>query len=266
MFKGLSRRKFYKKFRCEDDCRLYLHDLKWKRGYVCKRCGNTSAWKGRTSFNLKCAKCAYDESVTANTVFHKLKFPLLTAFGLAFEISVPKKGRSSNDLWKEFGVNPKTVYAFRKKIQNAIESGYDDDIVESVDANLVVDGITLTKRGDNQSGFQRIAVQLKKLSKSSKKKLRVQPGYFPPEPGDIDLSKLIGGKFKEERARIVLWNFKTWLTGTHHHCSLERFGGYLHEFFFRYNFRHHTDEIWHRLIEKLMVPIATNHSVRGCKW
>ena len=40
--------------------------------------------KARTGFIFVCQACRYDESVTANTVFYKLKIPLLKAFGMSF--------------------------------------------------------------------------------------------------------------------------------------------------------------------------------------
>jgi hypothetical protein len=91
MFQGISAQQFNKYFQNEDDCKQYLFDLKWKKGYRCRRCGCTKYYKGRTRFHLRCRSCGYDESVTAQTIFHKLKIPLLKAFGMAFRLSVRKK-------------------------------------------------------------------------------------------------------------------------------------------------------------------------------
>ena len=130
MFTGVSSKKFNDEFKCEDDCRQFLFDLKWQKGYTCSRCGHDQSWPGRMSFHLRCRKCDYDESVSANTIFHKIKIPLLKAFGMAFQIAVPKKGRSSVDLASDFSVDPKTACAFRRKIQKAMEFNEDakDDI------------------------------------------------------------------------------------------------------------------------------------------
>lgn len=92
MFKGISIEQFNKSFRTEDDCRQYLFDMKWQQGYKCRDCGSVKSYKGKTQFHLRCQYCGYDESVTANTIFHKLKIPLLKAFGMAFRIAVRKKG------------------------------------------------------------------------------------------------------------------------------------------------------------------------------
>lgn len=254
MFKGINQEEFYAKFQCEDDCNEYLFSLKWKKGYMCKRCGHKKSWKGKTAFHVRCQKCGYDESVTANTIFHKLKIPLKKAFGLAFEMAISKKGKSSNDLRKTFKVNAKTAYNFRKKAHKAIEMGVEKDSVESEDVGLVIDGITVMKREKGLNGFQRIGVELKKsVSQKHRNITFIRPVHFLTAEGEIDFSRLIGGKFKEPKARILLWNFKVWLTGVHHHCSVTYLQGYLNEFFFRYSYRHRTEEIWHQLIERFML-------------
>ncbi len=94
MFQGISGQQFNRCFKNEDDCKQYLFDLKWKKSYRCTRCGCTKNYKGRTRFHLRCRSCSYNESVTAQTIFHKVKIPLLKAFGRAFRLSVRKKGMS----------------------------------------------------------------------------------------------------------------------------------------------------------------------------
>ncbi len=61
--------------------------------------------KGRKWFYRRCRACKYDESVTANTLFHKCKLSLLKAFEIGFRISVKKKGMSSNELGRELDVS-----------------------------------------------------------------------------------------------------------------------------------------------------------------
>src|ERR1700753_1573193 len=98
MFRGISIDQFNKYFQTDEDCRLYLFNLKWKNGFRCFRCKKTKGYKGKKSFNIRCAGCGYEESVTANTLFHKLKIPLLKAFGMLYRIGVKKKGMSTLEL------------------------------------------------------------------------------------------------------------------------------------------------------------------------
>ncbi|RYG40585.1 MAG: IS1595 family transposase [Chitinophagaceae bacterium] len=77
MFKGMQLEEFNQTFRTEDDCKQYLFDIKWKKGYECRKCYRTKFWKGRTQFHARCSTCGYDESITSHTVFHKIQIPLL---------------------------------------------------------------------------------------------------------------------------------------------------------------------------------------------
>src|SRR5216683_4551813 len=122
MFKGITVAEFNKAFCCEQDCQQYLFDLKWKDGYRCRKCNYTKSVKGKTGFHLRCANCGYDESVTAHTLFHKVKIPLLKAFRMGFRIAVRKKGMSTTELAKEFEVNQKSSWLFKRKSQEAMES------------------------------------------------------------------------------------------------------------------------------------------------
>ena len=47
--------------------------------------------KGNKPFYRRCQKCRYDESVTANTMFHKCKMGLQKAFEGVFLMAVNKK-------------------------------------------------------------------------------------------------------------------------------------------------------------------------------
>jgi len=64
-----------------------------------------------------CKKSKYDESVTANTMFHKCKLGLLKAFGIGFRISVKKKGMSTNELAKEFDCQQRSAWLLKAKYQ-----------------------------------------------------------------------------------------------------------------------------------------------------
>lgn len=139
MFKGTSIFKFYEMFSSDMDCYKYLSDLKWLKGYSCKKCNHDNYCKGRSPFSRRCTRCKYDESSTSGTMFHKLKFPILKAFHIAFRVSVRKKGMSSCELSKELDLRQKTCWAFKVKLQEAMASSrrYPLDKVTEVDEFLI---------------------------------------------------------------------------------------------------------------------------------
>lgn len=113
---------FRSRFNSEIACLKYLAELKWGKGFKCRKCEHTLSGKGDRWEDRRCQKCGYNESPTANTVFHSIKLPLVTAFEMAFRISVSKKGISGLALSREYHLNPKTAYHFRQKVQQAMYS------------------------------------------------------------------------------------------------------------------------------------------------
>lgn len=121
-FKGLNSIKFYTRFKDEDSCLEYLSHVKWKNGYYCKRCGNANYCKGKSSFSRRCTKCKYDESVTAHTMFDKVRFSMQTCFHIIFKICTKIKGMSALEISREFDTRPMTCWMFKWKVQQAMRS------------------------------------------------------------------------------------------------------------------------------------------------
>jgi hypothetical protein len=118
----LDRKAFEKRFGAKSSCYAYLAELKWGIRSNCRRCEHNQYIKGKQPSSRRCTKCGYDESTTAFTVFHKLKFDIDKAFGMLYEISTSKKGASSVWLAERFGVQQNTAWLFRQKVQKAMES------------------------------------------------------------------------------------------------------------------------------------------------
>lgn len=122
ILKELDRQVFKDRFTCKQDCYEFLEELKWQDGYNCKRCKGSVYIKGKQPASRRCSKCGYDESTTTDTLFHKLKFGIDRAFEMLYEITTSKKGANSIWLVEHFGVNQKTAWAFRQKVQLAMKS------------------------------------------------------------------------------------------------------------------------------------------------
>jgi len=106
----------------KDSCLKYLEDLKWARGYKCKKCGNTKWCKGKDDFSKRCTKCRYDESPTAYTIFHKLKFPIVKAFYMLFLVYANKEKITSLELSEILTLRQSTCWNFNKKINEAMKN------------------------------------------------------------------------------------------------------------------------------------------------
>lgn len=113
--------------RSEKSCFDYLISCKWRMGFKCRRCAHSEFGKGKKWHHRRCKKCRYDESATANTLFHKLKFPIKKAFEITFELMRNESGLSTCEISRRFGIQQSTAWFFKRKIQQGaygIERGY----------------------------------------------------------------------------------------------------------------------------------------------
>lgn len=112
---------FNKRFLSDDDCLAYLAAIKWRgEHYICRKCGNTTYHKGRSPYSRRCNRCKYDESVTAGTIFHRLKFPILTAFRIINLMATSNRGVTSISISQEFGITQMTSLMFKYKVQSVM--------------------------------------------------------------------------------------------------------------------------------------------------
>lgn len=282
MFEGLNSIEFSKKFSNNEDCYNYLLELKWSKGYKCIKCGHEKSVKGRTWYYKRCQKCQYDESATSGTLFHKLKFPLHKAFHICFRLSVKKKGMSTVELSKEFSLQQRTCWLFKRKVQEAMKSSGQYPLEESVEVDeFLVGGYEEGKKGRSQGKKKLVIVGVEKIGKNkigrayakvienssseeiksffdnhislgAKVKTDKWRGYLPLKE-DYKLKQVLSDKgesFPELHTHIM--NLKGWLRGIHHHCSIEHIQSYLNEFHFRFNRRNHLKTIFKKVIERMV--------------
>lgn len=121
LFKGQNLLEFAERFKSDDDCKEYLAHMKWSEGYVCLKCGHKAS-QTRKDFSRVCNKCSHIESVTANTLFHKVKFGIRKAFFICFEMTTTTKSLSASYMAERFGVTEKTARLFMHKVREAMKS------------------------------------------------------------------------------------------------------------------------------------------------
>ena len=164
MFKGINAIGFNKKFFNNETCYEYLMEKKWGNGYQCSRCGHTKAYKGKTCYHRRCKKCGYDESVTANTIFHGMHMPLLKAFHMIFRLSARKKGMSTVELGAEVGVQQKTAWLLKRKVQAAMNDRNKDKLDGDVEIDeMLIGGYCQGKPGRNLDEKTAVMIGIEKL-------------------------------------------------------------------------------------------------------
>lgn len=288
--KGLDRESFDDRFGDNGSCYKFLAELKWASGYRCLRCAGTAYIKGKQPSSRRCSKCGYDESVTSGTVFHKLKFELRKALGMLYDIVTSKKGANSIWLAERYGVNQKTAWLFRQKVQLSMESSRQHPLEAEVHVDEFEIGtpqpgeqgrsrsekkvrvvIALENRqGKTGRGYARViddysAASLKPIfddhiSKDATVKADRWAGYIPIKEEYKGLTQQLSNKGKNfPMLHIQIRNFKNWLRGVHSYCNREYLQRYIDEYFFRFNRRNHRGTILDKIIKRCMSNPPTTY-------
>lgn len=117
----ISYEEFSKLFPDETSCFRYLYELKWSNGYECIKCKCTENTADEKLFVKKCSRCGYSESVTANTLFHALKFPVNKAFYILYLTIYQPDHHTLSELSQLLDLNLNTVWKFKQKVISVIE-------------------------------------------------------------------------------------------------------------------------------------------------
>jgi two-component system, sensor histidine kinase LadS len=103
-------------------CYQYLKDLKWKDGFECPKCSNKKFGRGNNNFTYKCTQCQHQESVTSNTLFHAIKFPISKAFYLAYYLHKNGNDVSYEELALKLELSKNTAWKFGKKVIQIVDA------------------------------------------------------------------------------------------------------------------------------------------------
>lgn len=287
-FKSVNAIQFHKRFPDEIACSEYIAKAKWPdKGFTCKKCGYHRYSRGKKPYSRRCLRCRHDESPTAGTAFDKVKFSLHIAFHILFKVSVRKKGLSTLELSREFGLRQKTCWAFKRKIQQVMKSSEKYPLVDEVHVDeCVIGGPEEQKRGRSHGNKKIVIVALeirnpgvgrayaqviqdyssksfkpffeKHISNDAIIKTDEWTGYKPLKEDYPNLNQIpskSGKGFPDLHIHIM--NLKGWIRGVHHHCSNEYLQGYLNEYHFRFNRRNSEEVLFNTLIKRMVENNAT---------
>jgi len=111
---------FAARFGDERSCAEFLAELRWPGGFRCD-CGGTRAWHHESRPRVyQCATCRRQVSVTAGTVMHRTKVPLVEWFWAAWAFSQDKRGVSALHLSRLLGRRYETVWRLLHKVRDAL--------------------------------------------------------------------------------------------------------------------------------------------------
>jgi hypothetical protein len=265
-FRGQNELAFQQAFSTAEKCYAYLAHYKWKDGFKCPSCGCTEEYHSHKAYHKRCKQCFHLESVTANTLFHKVKFGIQKAFYIVFKMSATTKSISAEQLAKNLGINRKTALLFQHKVRLAMKSSERYPLQGEVEVDEAFIGgqedaehkgrgaesksqIAIAVEKSGAYGIKRVyALKIKDASSSELKKLfsvhigkqaKVKTdkwsGYLPlKQDFSIEQEK----SQPKENFQVVhrcIQQLKSWLRGIHHHVDPQYLQNYLNEFCYRIN-------------------------------
>jgi hypothetical protein len=284
--KPMSRVAFDRRFPDNAACARHLASLRWPQGFVCPDCASDRGWELQTKpFTWECARCSKQTSVTAGTVMHRSKVPLLTWFWAVHIMSSHSNGISAEQAQAQLGLGSyKTAWLLLMKLRRAMVDpnrsllqdlvevdetevpfrAKDDPIagygIPNVGKILIIGAVEMDedgnperirlapltdKTGPSVRGFVETEVEEKAVVVSDG-----LPGYKK-----LGEHRHVGKTVGKMAAHVLLpWihrafsNLKRWLMGTLHGVRKPHLDHYLDEYVFRWNRRRSTASAFDRLL------------------
>ncbi|MBS9766682.1 MAG: IS1595 family transposase [Flavobacteriaceae bacterium] len=281
IFKGKNLIEFSERFKTDADCKKYLAEVKWEKGFKCRKCGHTKA-QIRKDFSRTCNICSDTESASAGGLFHRVKFGLKKAFFICFEMGTTSKGMSALQVSERYGISEKTARLFMHKVREAMKSSENYPMKGQVHTDeFVVGGKEKGKQGrsydtkkkkvncaielSDKGGVKRFyALKIKDFSSKSLRNLFNKhidktakvtadkwKGYNPLEKEyDITQIKSEGGK-NFILLHTMIHQVKSWLRTIFSWVSDKNIQRYLNEFSYRINRSNSKETIFHNLIKRM---------------
>jgi transposase-like protein len=284
----ISLLEWQKKFGTEKSCIKTLTKVRWPQGFQCPACGSKKSSFIGTRKLYQCSNCRHQISITADTLFHATKVPLVKWFWAIYLTASDKGGVSALRLAKHIGVSWLTARNVLKKIRTAMahrDSIYRlQDLIELDDT--YVGGKRTGKRGRGAKGKKPVLVAvetrsegagfvaMQKVETVSKETVReflkfhlnagqnVRTDAFPA------LNVVAETHCHQKRVtppeeasqwlplvHIMIGNMKTFINGTFHGVSAKYLQEYLDEFCYRFNRRFWEPELPLRLLNACLAHV-----------
>ena len=293
----LSLYDFLKQFPSEEECFQYLVNKRWPDGFRCPRCGNDAAYFIEKNSRFQCTSCRRQTSVTAGTVFHRLRHPLLTLFWAVYLIATSKKGISAMELKRKLGIKSyQTAWLLLHKIRSAMASSQMVPLTGDAEADeTFIGGRRPGKRGRGAEGKSTVAAvvetdgktmgraYLETIDTATTENLtsflsrNLSPGVKVTTDGFLAYGFLaanfqhvprVKSKSSDEdtlpKVHILIANLKMWLRGTYNCLPSKHLQHYLDEFIFRFNRRWKLESIFDKLLVRCIAsPSFTYADLTG---
>jgi hypothetical protein len=283
--KGMSFKDFMIRYGTEERCREELFRLRWPKGFECPNCGNVTYCELSRRNLLQCHSCHHQTSVTAGTIFHSSKLPLVTWFFAMYLLSQSKTGISALSLMRQIGASYNAAWRVKHKLmQVMLERGSARKLTGSIEIDDSYLGAKRVsgKRGRGAKGKtpfiaavekrdgNPVRIKLSRVRGFRSKEIErwsrhhLEPGTqvasdglacfnAVKKAGCLHEPHIVGGGKQAVKhpafkwVNTVLGNIKNSLKGTYHSFGKKHTARYLAEFQYRFNRRFELENMVPRL-------------------
>ncbi|MCG3132452.1 MAG: hypothetical protein FLDDKLPJ_03302 [Phycisphaerae bacterium] len=278
----------HERFGTDENCLEHLRKVRWGEGlerFACPACGHVKGWWLGKRKLVECGACHHQTSVTAGTIFHRLRSPLHKWFWAIYQISQDKKDIAALELAKQIRVGYQTAWTMLHKLRTAMRSrdqryvlqglvevdecyvgGQADDGTTGRGAsNKTAVAVAVELRADGRPG--RVAMQSmerpdthslrkfaeSKIEKGATLKTDGWGAYASVAKSGYQHKAIVTGSGKQAVQKFpwvhtFISNMKRMLLGTYHSVSPKHLDRYLAEFDYRGNRRWQEASLFERLI------------------
>ena len=140
-------------FSTDAACRTYLDWLRWPDGFVCPHCEARSASIGGSGV-YRCRSCRRRVSVTAGTIFDKIRVPLTTWFEAVWLFTSSKAGVSATTLHRVLPINSyQTAWTMLGKLRAVLSQSDLEPLTGRVEVDeTFIGGVKSGKPGRGAAG------------------------------------------------------------------------------------------------------------------
>lgn len=121
MQKSVSFEEFKEIYPDDEACFEFLRELKGAQVFECHKCNSTEYYASTGHHFRRCKTCAYREPLTYNTIFYRIKFPILKAFYILYLVSAGRE-LTIDDLSEVVNLRRETCWSFRNKVMDVMKT------------------------------------------------------------------------------------------------------------------------------------------------
>ncbi|MFO7669260.1 MAG: two-component regulator propeller domain-containing protein [Bacteroidales bacterium] len=121
MQKNVSFEEFREIYPDDAACYEFLRELRSARPFECHKCHSTEFYPSEEHLFRRCKSCGYREPLTYNTIFYRIKFPILKAFYILYLVSTGRE-LTIDDLSGVVNLRRETCWSFRNRVMEVMNT------------------------------------------------------------------------------------------------------------------------------------------------